>query len=98
VSDTIVHIEGPSIDGVAVPAGRGVEITAERPDLTLYLQERHETARPVRMVAYLTFFAKGRYHRGPPLYRGRVTGRADGKTVDFDCATGEGVITVTDML
>ena len=98
MSDTIVHIEGPSIDGVPLPAGRGVEITAERPELSLYLQERREISRPLRMVAYLTIFVKGRYHRGPPLYRGRVTGRSDGKMVDFDCATGEGVITVTDTL
>jgi hypothetical protein len=98
VSETIVHIEGPSIDGVLVPPGRGVEITAEHQDLNLYLQERHEIARPLRMVAYLTIFAKGRYHRGPPLYRGRVTGRQDGNAVDFDCATGEGVITTRDAL
>jgi hypothetical protein len=81
-----------------VPAGRGVEIRAERQDLSLYLQEWHEIARPVRMVAYLTIFAKGRYHRGPPLRRGRVTGRQDGNMVDFDCATGEGVVTIVDAV
>ena len=98
MSERIVLIERPSIDGVPVPAGRGVEITAQRPDLSLYLQGRHEIVRSLGLVAYLTIFYEGRYHRGPPLYRGRVTGRQDGKILDFDCATGEGVITVTDTL
>ena len=92
MSETIVHIKGPSLNGTPLPMNRGVEIVSERPGNVLVFPPR-DLFQPTRMVAYLTYFASGRFRRGRRLMEGRITGRQDGKVINFDCATGEGIIT-----